>query len=684
MKIMRGIGKAIGELAAGYRSAAGRTAQSYDPRWFDRGADVPGIMSDEHKVTQPYKQNGTLHRGVRVLSDILASIPFQLVPEGSNDALPDTDALMQTFIYPNENTSGRELWARTSMDLYLFGNAVWMHDGLARLSSGGPEEFPRYLVSLPMPRVTPWYDMGTGRHMGYTLRTRGSSKNLTHGETVHIKMDNPYDTVWGMSEIEAIAGDLDSAHMAALTNIRLLKRGGPGTVIEQSMEGSGLIGPEAETRMKKDLDENFADEDEHSTLVLHPGMKVARVGATQRDMDFDKLSRLNRENIAGTLGSVPALQGILEYANYANMGSQLEYVFLFTVFPMALRIESAVQTQLLKRFGQRYTAKFDRTSCRALYQNLESLSRTAKAFYDMRVPFEAINSKLELGFDLDEYPWLKEDPGPGGMGPIEDPVIPAPQQGQSAEVQREVTRSGKWLRLITIADGAERRMLGSWRKQVDWLRDETMRRVKAYTPQSGRTAQSAAGDLVPPDSEAGAHAWTVSEPGARQAATSGRRSVIAEIQPKAGISQWDLLDPTVTKIIKARKVEIVGASSKMAGRMRDTLAEGIKKGETVTDLAARVLAKHREEYIGQAKVVARTETMASFSEAREETKREAGITTHEWLTARDDKVRENHMIDGEQTTIGEPFSNGLLYPLEPGAGPEDACNCRCIAAAVVN
>lgn len=49
-----------------------------------------------------------------------------------------------------------------------------------------------------------------------------------------------------------------------------------------------------------------------------------------------------------------------------------------------------------------------------------------------------------------------------------------------------------------------------------------------------------------------------------------------------------------------------------------------------------------------------------------------------WDSAGDGSVRQSHAdMDGEERDIDERFSNGLLYPAEPGQDPAETINCRC-------
>ena len=74
---------------------------------------------------------------------------------------------------------------------------------------------------------------------------------------------------------------------------------------------------------------------------------------------------------------------------------------------------------------------------------------------------------------------------------------------------------------------------------------------------------------------------------------------------------------------------------------------------------------------------------ASFNGARQIAMKETGIEQQEWLTARDGNVRDLHLdVDGEIIAVGESFSNGLAFPLDPAGPVEEVANCRCVAVPV--
>ena len=54
-------------------------------------------------------------------------------------------------------------------------------------------------------------------------------------------------------------------------------------------------------------------------------------------------------------------------------------------------------------------------------------------------------------------------------------------------------------------------------------------------------------------------------------------------------------------------------------------------------------------------------------------------TVKQWNATLDGKTRDSHAAIGKEwRELEEPFSNGLMYPKEPGAPTAERCNCRCI------
>ncbi len=134
--------------------------------------------------------------------------------------------------------------------------------------------------------------------------------------------------------------------------------------------------------------------------------------------------------------------------------------------------------------------------------------------------------------------------------------------------------------------------------------------------------------------------------------------------------------------------ESIGDARKR-GVMR-SVVRGVRSGETLDKIEGRI----RKRYKGWAKSspasIARTEV--GFIQARSQwaTINKLGIPPNElikiWLTARDSRVRglrprdtSNHVVlDGQRRTFFKRFSNGLMYPRQPGGRASEVVNCRCV------
>lgn len=106
---------------------------------------------------------------------------------------------------------------------------------------------------------------------------------------------------------------------------------------------------------------------------------------------------------------------------------------------------------------------------------------------------------------------------------------------------------------------------------------------------------------------------------------------------------------------------------------------GLKAGESPQQLAERVKTVFNLTG-GKAMTIARTETAGMVNTTRHEVHKQEDLEQNEWLTARDEDVRDSHAEqDGVVVAVGEAFPNGLIYPCQLDGPPDEVINCRCVA-----
>lgn len=150
------------------------------------------------------------------------------------------------------------------------------------------------------------------------------------------------------------------------------------------------------------------------------------------------------------------------------------------------------------------------------------------------------------------------------------------------------------------------------------------------------------------------------------------------------------LDRIVAPYLDEVTSRLDGVGDRMAEAARKALADGVAAGETHAQLQQRLRDVFSEDGVQlgdtRAARIARTEATAAFN---------AGVLAaalaltgderplvKQWVTRRDDRVREAHdLADGQLQLIGDPFDVGgvpMRFPGDPTAPADLTVNCRCI------
>ena len=150
---------------------------------------------------------------------------------------------------------------------------------------------------------------------------------------------------------------------------------------------------------------------------------------------------------------------------------------------------------------------------------------------------------------------------------------------------------------------------------------------------------------------------------------------------KLGIS-WDVTNPFVTQLLdQAAKRTGVALGEAVSPLLRETIADAYERGLSVDDTASLITEKLADAKQYQARMLARTDLNGLANGASVMTARMAGVQYKQWLTAEDDRVREQHVeADGQMVPVDQPFlvcGENLDYPGDPAGSDECTCNCRC-------
>ena len=184
------------------------------------------------------------------------------------------------------------------------------------------------------------------------------------------------------------------------------------------------------------------------------------------------------------------------------------------------------------------------------------------------------------------------------------------------------------------------------------------------------------------------------EPNLKQAMVSAASGLASEIGVSATIAT--VSDPFVTAFYADYPVYLAeGVSSTLAHDVRKAILAAIRDTDigSVASLREAIKITLAESMAAvdhvmgglslRADRIARTETLKANSGARMQEMALDGIERHQWLSSRDNAVRDSHRrLDGDITEVGKPFANGLNFPGDKAASAREAVNCRCYTVAV--
>jgi hypothetical protein len=140
--------------------------------------------------------------------------------------------------------------------------------------------------------------------------------------------------------------------------------------------------------------------------------------------------------------------------------------------------------------------------------------------------------------------------------------------------------------------------------------------------------------------------------------------------------------PTAADFLDAATNRLVGVADTLWEVARKELADGVRAGEGIEELAA-CLQEAGGFGEARARTIARTEVVAAANAASLTQALRLGDPSmvKEWLDSDDDRVRQAHEFADQQTVpVGEPFEVGgefLMYPGQPIGSPSNTINERC-------
>lgn len=664
------------------------------------GLPITGISGIEY----PYAQHPTVAIAISTIAEDAAAVARQLYPQGERDEDSEIEdhPLLDLWDKPNEVMCGADLWIASYTFFKLTGECIWYYPGLRIGITGGVRANRRSTGTLDLIDPTTVTIQQKNGELVYVQRVNGQDVPLDSKFLTHFKRYNPYNPLRGLSQLEALALELNLDWNAASWNKSFFG--------DQNGVPTGLLKPDAGTIVRaQDRDDylkqwNSKHAKRRGVGILPPGWDWKDVGSSPKDMEFGQQREFSREQILAVFGVPPFMAGVLDKANYANAREQSANYWNGPITRMLSYFSNVINYDFMPKVGVDGVEVWpDFEKVRALVEDLGQKLDIAGKFFAMGFTKRQINDRLDLGMDVDELEDADIGYLPLSLLPVSmieeahtpaGPVQPLPADGNGQMMEDPAAkgfsrgsmvaksrRANVWRAISAQTRDIEARFEKGVRKHFREIELEVLAQMNALKGwnlvqgvEKAETSQLfdiqfAKGKLI-----------RLALPLYTAAIDRGGTSVLSEISSDLA---FDRLAPHVSAKLAQLTRKIVGIDDTVEKQLRESMVEGIKAGETIPELAKRV-SQIMDASKSRATTIARTETGSAFSSGRVEGMRQAGVSKQEWLTAHDQFVRDSHQpLDGQVRGIDEAFDNGLMYPNDPNGPPEEVINCRCTVVPVI-
>jgi HK97 family phage portal protein len=305
----------------------------------------------------------------------------------------------------------------------------------------------------------------------YRVEAPGGAQHWDYApeEVLHVKYPDPASDYYGLAPLKSATLTVESDKRAAEANRNLMARGfKPEAIVELAgIEGKSP----AEIKELERLYQRKYEGTNHGMRFIATGSKFTPWLASARDMEFQALRRMNREEICAVFGVPPPMVGILDRATYANISECQRIFWDVTVRNQAEVVAGAITEHLCPRFGQGIVAEFDFSGVECLQDSdidekahdLEEVINRVRTPNEYRLKWE-VGDPLDGGDEFQAVP----DPFAGLTVPPDEEALPPkrfylslPPAGDAAPfvLASGAKRSGKrGIASLSLTSGASLRL----------------------------------------------------------------------------------------------------------------------------------------------------------------------------------------------------------------------------------
>jgi len=351
-----------------------------------RTADPSEYRRDGRTIrVQGFNAHPVVHACIRVVADIVASVPLVVLKEKGNyeSRVPEDNPLQKLLDYPGPRFTARQFRAKFAVDYLGYGNSFFV---MERPSENRPPVALRPVNAESMQQV--WIDTeGDPRRYDYA-NWAGIIVNVLTEDMLHfrdLEMGRPFEAdVFGYPRGATAIGSI-LADNEATSYVRqvVTNDGTPTFAVIMSDEAT----TEDAVAMQDRYTARVVDRGKRGVPAFFGAVKdIKPLGFTLSDLEFPDLRRVSREDICAAFGVDPRMIGIgsassdggLSGIQYAEARARLVQ---HTIEPLFSAFEDELNHWLAPEFGDVWVT-YDHDILRDLVENDTETSTRVRAEFD--------------------------------------------------------------------------------------------------------------------------------------------------------------------------------------------------------------------------------------------------------------------------------------------------------------
>lgn len=358
-----------------------------------------------------YGKHGYTYACISKASQDIANLPIKLYRKDNVDKVEITEhPILELISNPNSIMDGELFREQFIVDLTMTGNFYCLIVGDLNAPTSLFRLHPQNVKIVPDPVIM---------IKGYEYSDGGSVAEYPVERIIHIRRaswnNGAQGELYGTGAIEALEqelkGDIGAQRLASET----AGKGRPDVLLSP-MDPSDIWGKDMRTEIKDAYDKMSS---KGGAMVLSGQVKVDTVQLSPRDLEYQSLRTLARENISAVTGTPSTVLGLPD-ANYAT-ARQANITYWENQKLKSRRLEKFF-TKVAKMFDSSLFVEFDFSSIDALQDvRNQQLERIEKHIIN------GVDAEAAYQFEGLSYPIIEEEPAP-----IESPV----EQNNSKQVSK--------------------------------------------------------------------------------------------------------------------------------------------------------------------------------------------------------------------------------------------------------